>query len=104
MGTYGYVRVSTLRQAEEGLSLEVQRRQLEGYALQHGLTLDRVFVEDGVSGAVPLANRPAGGALLALLEPGDVVLAAKLDRAFRSAFPAARSKTSPISLSPPGST
>ena len=43
MGTYGYVRVSTLRQAEEGLSLEVQRRQLEGYALQHGLTLDRVF-------------------------------------------------------------
>jgi putative DNA-invertase from lambdoid prophage Rac len=88
MGTYGYVRVSTARQAEEGLSLEVQRRQLEGYGLQHGLTLVRVFVEEGVSGSVPLAERPAGGELLALLQPGDVVIAAKLDRAFRSALDA----------------
>jgi putative DNA-invertase from lambdoid prophage Rac len=88
VAAYGYVRVSTARQAEEGLSLEVQRRQVEGYALMHGLTLDRVFVEEGVSGSVPLAERPAGGELMAVLGPGDAVIAAKLDRAFRSALDA----------------
>jgi len=38
-----------------------------------------------VSGSVPLADRPEGQRLLAVLQPGDVVVAAKLDRAFRSA-------------------
>ncbi len=88
MAVYGYVRVSTTRQAEEGLSLDVQRRQVEGYALMHGLVLDRVFVEEGVSGSVPLAERPAGGELMSLLRRGDAVIAAKLDRAFRSALDA----------------
>ncbi len=88
MAVYGYVRVSTARQAEEGLSLEVQRRQIEGYALMHGLALDRMFAEEGVSGSVPLAERPAGGELLGLLKSGDMVIAAKLDRAFRSALDA----------------
>jgi DNA invertase Pin-like site-specific DNA recombinase len=88
MAVYGYVRVSTTRQAEEGLSLDVQRRQVEGYALMHGLVLDQVFVEEGVSGSVPLAERPAGGELMALVRPGDAVIAAKLDRAFRSALDA----------------
>ena len=32
MSVYGYCRVSTLRQANEGESLEVQQRQIEGYA------------------------------------------------------------------------
>jgi putative DNA-invertase from lambdoid prophage Rac len=30
MATFGYCRVSTTRQAAEGESLEVQRRQIEG--------------------------------------------------------------------------
>src|SRR3954454_8804726 len=88
MAVYGYVRVSTMRQAEEGLSLEVQRRQIEGYALMQGLGVERVFVEGGVSGSVPLAERPAGGELMTALKPGDAVIAAKLDRAFRSALDA----------------
>ena len=37
---YGYCRVSTLRQASEGESLDVQRRQIKGYALMHGLAVD----------------------------------------------------------------
>ena len=40
MAIYGYCRVSTVRQANEGESLDVQRRQIEGYALMHGLALD----------------------------------------------------------------
>ena len=88
MSVYGYVRVSTMRQANEGESLEVQQRQLEGYALMHALTIDEVIVEEGVSGSVPVMERPKGGQLFARLERGDIVIAAKLDRLFRSALDA----------------
>jgi DNA invertase Pin-like site-specific DNA recombinase len=33
MTAFAYIRVSTARQASEGESLDMQRRQLEGYAL-----------------------------------------------------------------------
>ena len=88
MAVYGYCRVSTARQAAEGESLEVQQRQLSGYATMLGLTLDRVFVERGVSGSKPIGERPEGAALLVALRPGDVVLTPKLDRMFRSALDA----------------
>jgi putative DNA-invertase from lambdoid prophage Rac len=88
MAVFGYCRVSTLKQANEGESLDVQRRQIEGYALMHGLTLAGVLVEEGVSGSVPVEDRPVGGPLLARLERGDIVIAAKLDRLFRSALDA----------------
>lgn len=88
MSVCAYVRVSTTRQATEGESLDVQRRQIEGYSAMHGWTLDRVFVEEGVSGAMPLAQRPEGSALLAALKSGDTLIASKLDRIFRSALDA----------------
>jgi putative DNA-invertase from lambdoid prophage Rac len=88
MPVYGYCRVSTLAQANEGESLEVQRRQLEGWAHMQGQTLDAVFVERGVSGSIPLSDRPEGGRLWAQLRKGDVLVAAKLDRLFRSALDA----------------
>ena len=53
-----------------------------------GLTIDKVFVERGVSGSKPLGDRPQGAALLAVLQPGDVVITPKLDRMFRSALDA----------------
>ena len=85
MSVYGYVRVSTMRQANEGESLEVQQRQLEGYALMHALTIDEVVVEEGVSGSVPVMERPKGGKLFARLERGDIVIAAKLDHLYLGA-------------------
>ena|SRR3984957_12043692 len=88
MAVYGYARVSTARQATEGESLDVQRRQIEGYALMHGLALDGIVVEEGVSGSVPVAERPAAGPMFAKLAKGDVVIAPKLDRLFRSALDA----------------
>ena len=88
MAAYGYCRVSTARQASEGESLDVQRRQIEGYAHMHGLTLRGVTVEEGVSGSIPVHERPKGGPLFAKLKKGDVVIAPKLDRLFRSALDA----------------
>ena len=88
MAVYGYTRVSTDRQADEGESLETQKRQIGGYAMMHGLTVDLTFVEYGVSGSTPLADRPKGAALLAMVKPGDIIITPKLDRMFRSALDA----------------
>jgi DNA invertase Pin-like site-specific DNA recombinase len=82
---YGYARVSTLDQAENGVSLDEQRRRIEGRCLEEGWQLTETFVERGISGSMPLSKRPQGGRLLRLLKPGDTVVAAKLDRVFRSA-------------------
>ena len=84
MKAIGYARVSSTKQLE-GDSLAQQERQIVGYAMMHGLTLDRVIVEEGVSASVPLRDRPQGAELLAGLASGDAVIAAKLDRLFRSA-------------------
>jgi putative DNA-invertase from lambdoid prophage Rac len=85
MAVFAYTRVSTDRQANEGESLDVQERTVAGYAMMHGMSVDRVFRERGVSGSKPLADRAEGAALLAALKPGDVVITPKLDRMFRSA-------------------
>jgi putative DNA-invertase from lambdoid prophage Rac len=85
---YGYCRVSTVQQADEGESLDVQRRQIAGYAQMNGLTVAKTFVERGVSGSKHLSTRPQGAALLDVLRPGDTVITAKLDRMFRSALDA----------------
>ena len=85
MTVYAYTRVSTDRQANEGESLAVQERTVEGYAMMHGMSVDKVFSERGVSGSKPLADRPEGAALLAAVAAGDIVITSKLDRMFRSA-------------------
>jgi putative DNA-invertase from lambdoid prophage Rac len=85
MKVYGYCRVSTAEQANSGLSLDTQQQQITGYTMMKGWAVAEFFVEAGVSGSVPLADRPEGQRLLATLQPGDVVITAKLDRAFRSA-------------------
>ncbi len=88
MAVYGYVRVSTDRQADEGDSLEVQRRQLAGWALMQGEEISEIMEDRGVSGSVPLQDRPEGARLLKHLRAGDTLVAPKLDRLFRSALDA----------------
>jgi putative DNA-invertase from lambdoid prophage Rac len=85
MEVYGYCRVSTSEQAVNGLSLDSQQQQITGYCMMKGWTVAAFFVEAGVSGSVPLADRPEGQRLLAALQPGDVLVTARLDRTFRSA-------------------
>lgn len=68
--------------------MDVQKRQIEGYALVLGVALDEVVVEEGVSGSKPITDRPVGCALFSRLKAGDIVIAAKLDRLFRSAVDA----------------
>jgi DNA invertase Pin-like site-specific DNA recombinase len=85
MRIYAYLRVSTSEQAAHGDSLATQKQQVAGYAMIKGWEVAEYFVDGGVSGSVPLAERPEGRRLLEAVQKGDVVITAKLDRAFRSA-------------------
>ena len=82
---YGYRRVSTVEQGEEGRSsLDQQMMKICGIAAANGCPEPQVFTDIGVSGTVALADRPEAGKLLDLLQSGDVIVASKLDRIFRS--------------------
>jgi DNA invertase Pin-like site-specific DNA recombinase len=85
MACYTYLRVSTRQQADDGESLGAQQRKTEGYAQMIEQAVTRHFIEEGVSGSVPLADRPQGRALLDVVRSGDIVITPKLDRCFRSA-------------------
>ena len=84
MKVYGYVRVSTEEQARDGNSLAAQERRITGYAMQNDWTLSQCFIEAGTSGSVPLAERVEGARLLAMVQPGDVIVTPRMDRMFRS--------------------
>lgn len=84
MSTYGYIRVSGLEQVDN-TSLDEQRRKIDGASLILGQPVDEVFADGGVSGTIPLAERPEGRRLAEKLTKGDTVIAAKLDRLFRDA-------------------
>lgn len=89
MTVYGYTRVSTVEQANDGNSLDTQSKQIAGYAMMKGWEGEPIIlVEAGVSGSVRIAERPEGARLIGLLQPGDAVVVAKLDRMFRSAVDA----------------
>lgn len=82
---FGYARVSTDMQRESGLSIDEQQVKIRARAVENGWNLDRIYVDAGVSGSVPLGRRPEGAKLLAAVKPGDVVVSARMDRCFRSA-------------------
>ena len=80
---WGYGRHSTNKQ---GLTEQAQRQRVESYissSLGH-LTYGGWVYDTAVSGKKPLFERPEGRNLLALAQPGDHLVWAKLDRAFRS--------------------
>src|SRR6266702_1582982 len=86
-----YVRCSTEEQAAEGTTtLAKQERKNRGFAMMRGVdSFDIVnYVDAGVSGSIPMCDRPEGGRMLDDMKAGDLVVAAKLDRIFRSALDA----------------
>ena len=79
----GYTRVSTTRQALEGLSLDAQRQRVEEYAAAQKWELVEIYEERGVSGRK--ADRPQLTRLLADRARFDRLIVPKLDRLGRSA-------------------
>lgn len=80
MKLWGYVRVSTDDQQN---SVANQQELIRDYARKAGM-IACICVDEDVTGKSPLRNRPQGRLLWDGLSPGDAVVFAKHDRAFRS--------------------
>ena len=84
MKTVGYVRVSTDKQADQGVSLDAQAEKIRAMAIVHDRELLDIIVDGGES--AKSLNRPGMAKLLAMVDAGKVqaVIVAKLDRLTRS--------------------
>ena len=86
---YGYCRVSDESQVQTGLSLDAQKQACQEHyerlkIEQPGLKWGGCFVDPAVSGTMDFLNRPAGRALQDRINDGDFLIAAKVDRVFRT--------------------
>ncbi len=81
--TVAYIRVSTAKQAESGLSLEAQRKKLEAYAELYDLDLIEIIVD---TASAKNLNRVGLQKALELIrsDKAQALLVAKLDRLTRS--------------------
>ncbi len=80
MRTIGYVRVSTDKQAEHGVSLDAQAEKIRAMALVHDAELLDIIVDGGES--AKSLQRPGMTRLLGMVDKRQVqaVIVAKLDR------------------------
>lgn len=88
---YGYIRVSTLQQADEGISLAAQRSRIEDWCRANDYVLAGVFEDAGISGS-KTSNRPGLEAAL------KAACKAKAPLVVYSLSRLARSTTDAISL------
>jgi len=84
MKAIGYVRVSTEKQADFGVSLEAQSEKVRAMVVVQDAELVEVIIDAGES--AKSLNRPGMARLLSLVDAGavDAVIIAKLDRLTRS--------------------
>src|SRR5471030_1073704 len=83
MHAIGYIRVSTDKQAERGLSLDAQREKLRAMAVVHDTELAEIIVD---AESAKNLDRPGMKRILDLVRGCgvDTVIVAKLDRLTRS--------------------
>ena len=79
---FGYCRVSTDMQAQQGLSLDDQREAIKQFAADRGWTVEEIFVDGGFS--AKNTDRPAFQRMMREIKNSDGAIAAvvvtKLDR------------------------
>ena len=79
MATFGYARVSTGQQTTENQRLELEQA---GYQI----ATDFWFADEGVSGKVSAAQRPAFKLMLSQIRRGESLVVSKLDRLGRDSI------------------
>jgi predicted site-specific integrase-resolvase len=86
VGVFGYCRVSTDMQAQQGLSLDDQREAIKQFAADRGWTVEEIFVDGGFS--AKNTDRPAFQRMMREIKNSDggiaAVVVTKLDRLTRS--------------------
>lgn len=87
MKAIAYVRVSTIEQADEGVSIDAQQAVVRAYCTLRGLELAEIVVDAAVSGGKAIESREGGRRILEAVRNRRVqaVVACKLDRLFRDA-------------------
>ena len=79
---FGYCRVSTDMQAQQGLSLDDQREAIKQFAADRGWTVEEIFVDGGFS--AKNTDRPAFQRMMREIKNSDggiaAVVVTKLDR------------------------
>lgn len=82
----GYVRVSTEKQAAEGVSLGEQQQQIISFAVASGYEIVDVLSDEGISGSKDEDSRPGLAGVLRLVKEGvaTTVIVTKRDRLARS--------------------
>jgi DNA invertase Pin-like site-specific DNA recombinase len=79
---FGYTRVSTKMQLEDGSSLSCQKRTIEQYCEKNDYKLDNVYTDAALSGGNK--ERPDFNKMLVDLKPGMKVIVTSADRFARS--------------------
>lgn len=79
----GYVRVSTDKQASEGVSLDAQKARISAWCEANGYELVNVFMDEGISGK-KMENRPELLKALASMKKGMALVSYSLSRLARS--------------------
>lgn len=88
---YAYLRVSTSTQSEKGYGLDAQEASIRKYAADNDLTIERFFVDAGISGNMKdtdddesISKRAGLMDLLSSVAEGDTVLVLNTSRLWRS--------------------
>ncbi|RJG01993.1 recombinase family protein [Noviherbaspirillum sedimenti] len=77
MATFAYTRVSSTGQTVQNQRLEIERA---------GYQVDYWFADEGISGAIPAAQRPQFKAMLDKIRDGETLIVSRLDRLGRDAM------------------
>lgn len=80
---YGYTRVSTLIQADEGISLENQKKKINGWCDLNDYELVKIYSDEGISGR-SINKRVALAELLEIIKRGETLIVYSFSRLSRS--------------------
>jgi site-specific DNA recombinase len=82
-----YIRVSSTRQSEDGVSIDAQiaRGKLHAQYMNFLLPDENIFIDEGVSATTPLWSRPAGKQMREYIAKQKIkqIIAYRVDRLFR---------------------
>lgn len=81
---YGYARVSTKHQVDDGMSLEVQHKKINAWAVMQDHELISIFADEGVTGT-SIEPRKKLTALLETIKQGETLVTLSFSRLSRSA-------------------